>query len=75
MQLDNSILSLAIVDLEEANGAERSSTLSISSANSMDSGDYICVVVVTIPDSYNLEERQTSTVTIRGTYCVRYNNF
>ena len=65
-QLDASVDQISISGEERRNGAEISSTLSIVSAQTGNSGDYTCVAGVTIPESTTVQANQTGTVNIRG---------
>ena len=65
-QLDASVDQISISGEERRNGAEISSTLSVVSAQTGNSGDYTCVAGVTIAESTTVQANQTGTVTIRG---------
>ena len=67
-QLDASVDQVSITGEERRNAAEISSVLSIVAAQTGTSGDYTCVVDVTIPESSPVQVNQTGTVTIRGKY-------
>jgi len=67
-QLDASLDQVSITGEERRNGAEISSILSIVATQTENSGDYTCVVGVTIPESTTVQVNQTGTVTIRGKY-------
>lgn len=67
-QLDASVDQVSITGEERRNGAEISSVLSIVAAQTGNSGDYTCIVGVTIPESSPVQVNQTGTVTVRGKY-------
>ncbi len=66
MQLDNSIAGIFILEEEVSGGAERSSTLTVSSATTASSGVYTCIASVSVPESNTVMSNQSATVTIRG---------
>lgn len=66
-RLDNSIQGIDIVEEEANNGVEKTSSLSVNSAQTQNSGSYICSVEVSIPESNEVTSEQTATITITGT--------
>ena len=72
MQLDNSIPGISILEEEFSGGAERSSTLIVTSARTISSGVYACIASVSVPESNTVTGDQNVTVTIRGMFTVFY---
>ena len=70
MQLDNSIVGTSITEDETGGGAEKLTTLTVTSASSISSGLYSCVATVSVPESSTVTSNQTAVVTIRGIYIV-----
>lgn len=68
MQLDNSIVGLSIIEDEVSGGAQKTSTLTVTSATTISSGDYSCIASVSIPESNTVTSNQSASVTIRGKY-------
>ena len=68
MQLDNSVAGISILEEEVSGGAERSSTLTVTSAHTISSGVYTCISSVGIPESNTVTSNQSAAVTIRGMY-------
>lgn len=66
VQLDNSVAGVSIAEEESSNGAQKSSMLTVTSANAMKSGVYTCIASVSIPESNTVTSNQSSNVTIRG---------
>ena len=67
MLLDRSRPGTFIHEQEVEGGVEKSSVLTIISARTIDSGDYICVAEIDIPESNRVTNNQSATVTIQGT--------
>ena len=64
--LDSSHPEISIHEQEMMGGVEKSSVLTITSASSIDSGDYMCVAVIDIPESNRVTSNQSATITIQG---------
>ena len=67
MQLDSTIVGISITEEEGSGGAEISNTLTVTSARTVNSGEYLCVASISIPDSNTVTSNQSATVDIRGT--------
>ena len=65
MQVDNSTNGVRIAE-EGVSSEQKTSILSIAQATSLKSGNYSCVVVLSIPDSSAVQGVRNSTVIIRG---------
>ena len=66
VQLDNSVAGVSITEEESSSGAQKSSMLTVTSANAVNSGVYMCSASVSIPESNTVTSNQSSCVTIRG---------
>jgi hypothetical protein len=65
--LDSSHPKISIYEREVMmGGVEKSSVLTITSASNINSGDYICVAVIDIPESNRVTSNHSATVTIQG---------
>lgn len=69
-QLDNSISNTNNIIFEEEvnDGMGKRSHLSINNARVLNSGSYICMVTVSVPESDDVTTQQAATVTITGIY-------
>ena len=66
LQVDNSTNGVRIAEEEGVSSERKTSILSITQATSLKSGNYSCIVVLSIPDSSPVQSVRNSTVTIRG---------
>ena len=66
LQVDNSTNGVRIAEEEGVSSEQKTSILSITQATSLKSGNYSCVVILSIPDSNPVQSVRNSTVTIRG---------
>lgn len=66
--LDSSRSGTFIREVETIGGVQKSSILTITSADTVDSGDYMCVAVIDIPESNRVTNNQSASVTIQGSY-------
>lgn len=64
--LDNSRSEIFIHEQVVMGGMEKSSVLTITSASTINSGDYTCVAVIEIPESNRVTSNQSASVTIQG---------
>ena len=70
--LDSSRPEVSIYEQEMMRGVEKSSVLTITSASSIDSGDYTCVAMIDIPESNRVTSNQSATITIQGSNMILY---
>ena len=66
MQLDSTVAGISITEVEANGGAEISSTLTVTSARSLNSGEYLCLASVSVPESTMVTTNQSATANIRG---------
>ena len=71
IQLDNSIQGVSILEEEVNNGVEKTGSLSVTSAQTQDSGSYMCRAAISIPESKEVTAEQASTILITGKYYSR----
>lgn len=65
--LDSNLPRISIYEEEVMGGVEKSSVLIITSASSINSGDYMCVAVIDIPESNRVTSNHSANiVTIQG---------
>ena len=64
--LDSNLPRISIYEEEVMGGVEKSSVLTITSASSINSGDYMCVAVIDIPESNRVTSNHSAIVTIQG---------
>ena len=64
--LDSNLPKISIYEEEVMGGVEKSSVLTITSASSINSGDYMCVAVIDIPESNQVTSNHSAIVTIQG---------
>ena len=70
MQLDSTIPGISITEEEASGGAEISNTLTVTSARTINSGEYLCVASISIPESNTVTSNQSAIVNIRGKYII-----